>query len=150
MSFFSFGKNKKELNKKKSVNNHLEKNMEKIFTYSVYDSFYWKESNGLVVVGRVNGVIHVGDVHSAYINGIGDGYVQGKQVNLTEEDDDNTESYKKITEEVFARRVSMMSIKFYSDNSSKFILYDDNIFFEHWIVVDVNEKGELEDAYIEG
>lgn len=155
MNFLGFGKNRKELNKKESANNQLEKNTERIFTYSVCDSFHLKESNDLVVVGRVNGVIHVGDavyisnpgednasvelstivgleqgdgkghfvqlqeadntrvsvrlencadfnikpgtvlhsraasdrdVHSEYINGIGDGYVQGKQVNLTEED----------------------------------------------------------------
>lgn len=45
------------------------------------------------------------------------------------EDNDDTASYGKITEEEFARRVCMMSISFYSDSSLDFILYDDDIFF---------------------
>lgn len=65
-------------------------------------------------------------------------------------EEEDTASTGKITEEDFAKRIEMDSITFNSDGSFEITFNDDDMFFGHWVVVYVDENGELESANMEG
>ena len=62
MGIFGFGK------KKQNTKDTVEP--ERSFTYSVCDRFALKDSTDVVVVGRLNGTLHVGD--AVYVANPGD------------------------------------------------------------------------------
>lgn len=60
------------------------------------------------------------------------------------------EDIKEITKEQFAARISLVSMWVYADGSYLAFFDDDNMFYEHTVVVDGNINGEMKRADIWG
>jgi len=66
---------------------------------------------------------------------------------LSESEDEDDEE---ITEEVFAERMEISEVTFHSDGSISLLYLDDDMFWGHVISIDVEDDGEITDAYIAG
>ena len=56
---------------------------------------------------------------------------------------------EKIDRDTFADKIHLDAITFYSHGAEAFY-YDGDLFAGHWIMVDINTEGVIEDAYIAG
>ena len=65
-----------------------------------------------------------------------------------EEEDANTPA--KITKEDFAKRIVISEFSIYAEGDYEAYYGDDDMFFDHVIIVNGNVDGEIEDAYIAG
>ena len=57
---------------------------------------------------------------------------------------------EKITEEQFVARISLEGLWVYNDGSYQVFFDDDNMYYEHSIIVEGNVDGEMQTAYIAG
>lgn len=65
-------------------------------------------------------------------------------------EDENGQEAPPISPEEFRKRISISSIDFYEDGSASIYCNDDDVFFGHTIVVDVDENGKYDSVTLAG
>ncbi|SHG44110.1 DUF2262 domain-containing protein [Pedobacter caeni] len=65
-------------------------------------------------------------------------------------EDENGQEEAPISVEEFRKRISISSIDFYEDGSASIYCKDDDVFFGHTIIVDVDEKGKYDSVTLAG